>query len=209
MAKLRHALPILLALTATTGLAAGKKSPPKVLNGPEIVSEDDYPSPALRNQEQGTVTIRLDVDERGAVRGCAVTRSSGSASLDETTCRLYRERARFTPAHDRHGRAVADVWNGPPITWRIADEVTDPAVGAATGNWLQCLYNAASPLFAGPLTREEIAEKAYQACASEEGKMRAVMAKPDRPLFTSEEARRQFRPVVLKMIDDARGGVRL
>jgi TonB family protein len=208
MAKLRHALPILLVFTATTGFAAGKQSPPKILNGREIISEDDYPAPALRNEEQGTVHIRLDVDETGAVRGCAVTRSSGSASLDETTCRLFQERAHFRPARDRRGRSVAGIWNGPPITWRIEEGTTEP--DEATGTWLRCLYVAASPLFPGPLTREEIADKAFAACSAEEDKMRAATAKPDaRPSGKPEDVRRVFRPALLQLIDDGRGGIRL
>jgi TonB family protein len=207
MPKLRHALLILLVFTATTGLAAGKKTPPKILNGSELISEDDYPAPALRNQEQGTVYIRLDVAETGSVRGCAVTRSSGSASLDETTCRLFQERAHFRPAHDKRGRAVAGIWNGPPVTWRIADDATEP--DEATGNWLRCLYAAASPLFPGPLTREEIADKAFAACSAEELKLGAARAPDARPSKKPEDARRVFRPALLQLIDNGRGGIRL
>jgi TonB family protein len=42
------------------------------------------------------------------VTSCTVTSSSGSASLDAATCRIMTERARFIPARDRRGRAVAD-----------------------------------------------------------------------------------------------------
>lgn len=205
--KLQLGLVLLLAAGSAPAAAAGRASPPKILNGTEILTEDDYPKAALRKEEQGTVVIALDVDATGTPRGCAVTRSSGSASLDQGTCQLFKERARFSPARDRRGRAVAGTWHGKPVTWRIS--AADPAGDAATGTWLQCLYDAARPLFAGPLTREEVADKAYAACAAEEEGMRRLLKDPGTMSFDPNDARREFRPILLKMIDDGRGGVRL
>ena len=37
-----------------------------------------------------------------------MTSSSGSAALDQATCRIMRSRARFTPAHDDHGQPTSD-----------------------------------------------------------------------------------------------------
>src|SRR5688572_26778448 len=71
------------------------------------ISWVDYPPEALRNSETGTVGFRLDADATGAVTACTVTSSSGSTLLDTTTCRLMRERARFEPARDKAGQAVA------------------------------------------------------------------------------------------------------
>jgi protein TonB len=84
-----------------------------------LISSDDYPNAALRNEEQGVVTVALDIDPKGNVSACTVTGSSGSDSLDTTTCRLMIERAHFTPAHDRRGRPVRDTYSQ-TITWRIA-----------------------------------------------------------------------------------------
>src|SRR6185437_10936038 len=71
-------------------------------------SDSDYPAEAIRRREQGVAAYVLDVDATGQVSACQITGSSGSAILDEATCRILRERARFTPARDRRGRAVPD-----------------------------------------------------------------------------------------------------
>ena len=77
-------------------------------NLPGLFSTSDYPAAALRADQQGTVAIDAAVDPTGRVTACAVTTSSGSVSLDVTTCSIIQRRARFTPAQDGAGRAVAD-----------------------------------------------------------------------------------------------------
>jgi protein TonB len=72
------------------------------------VSDEDYPSNAIRNGEQGTTRFRLTVGPDGKVKDCSVTNSSGSSALDSTTCRLMKQRARFTPAMDSNGRPAGD-----------------------------------------------------------------------------------------------------
>lgn len=74
---------------------------------PQLVSAADYPASALAARERGRVGFRLDVGPHGRVTACAITRSSGSAALDSTTCRLLRARARFAPAIASDGRPVA------------------------------------------------------------------------------------------------------
>ena len=73
-----------------------------------LFSDEDYPAAALAAREQGSSSFTLDVGANGRVAGCTITRSSGSAALDSTTCRLLRSRARFTPAVDASGATVAD-----------------------------------------------------------------------------------------------------
>jgi len=72
------------------------------------ISDADYPAAAIRAGEQGTVRFRLWIGPNGLVSDCRIEASSGSASLDEATCRIMRARARFTPAHDANGKAVED-----------------------------------------------------------------------------------------------------
>ena len=76
---------------------------------PGFFSSDDYPTAALRNEETGTVSFSLAIDRDGRVTRCTVTKSSGSAALDATTCGIIERRARFSPARDERGNAVADV----------------------------------------------------------------------------------------------------
>jgi protein TonB len=72
------------------------------------VSDDDYPSSAIRNEEQGTTRFRLGVGSNGQVTECSVIGSSGSSALDSATCRLMKQRARFTPARNSSGDATSD-----------------------------------------------------------------------------------------------------
>ena len=53
--------------------------------------------------------MRFTVATDGRAGGCAVMRSSGSADLDSTTCRLIERRFRFTPARVAGGRAVPEL----------------------------------------------------------------------------------------------------
>lgn len=87
---------------------------------PAFLTDDDYPEEAIRNEEQGTVAIRLEIRATGAINSCSVTESSGSKLLDETTCRIMSERARFIPARDGRGRAVADSFTS-RIVWRLPE----------------------------------------------------------------------------------------
>jgi protein TonB len=82
------------------------------------VSDADYPSEAIRREEQGTTRFRLAVGPDGRVQDCRITASSGSTALDSATCRLMKSRARFTPAHDTSGNAVVDTVSN-AITWRL------------------------------------------------------------------------------------------
>jgi protein TonB len=68
----------------------------------------DYPPAARRAGAEGTVHVRFTVDIDGRVGGCTVTRSSGHAALDTTTCRLIEQRFRYRPARDSQGRAVPE-----------------------------------------------------------------------------------------------------
>ncbi|HEX8625278.1 MAG TPA: TonB family protein [Allosphingosinicella sp.] len=72
------------------------------------VSDEDYPSNAARNEEQGTTRFRLAVGPDGKVKDCTVTSSSGSSALDATTCRLMKQRAKFTPARNNRGELTSD-----------------------------------------------------------------------------------------------------
>lgn len=72
------------------------------------VSDEDYPNSAVRNEEQGTTRFRLAVGADGRVAECTVTGSSGSSALDSATCRLMKQRARFTPARNSSGDPTTD-----------------------------------------------------------------------------------------------------
>ena len=74
------------------------------------ITNDDYPSSALRAAEQGVVGISLDVSAAGRVTACRVSAPSGSAALDRATCTLYSRNARFAPARDDAGAVIGSTY---------------------------------------------------------------------------------------------------
>ena len=99
-------------LLATAMAAAAAAQPvPKPIGPPSAwVRAADYPPAAILAGEEGIVGFRLGVDEQGRTVACTITQSSGSALLDGTTCRLMTLRARFQPAKDAEGKAVASAF---------------------------------------------------------------------------------------------------
>jgi len=84
-------------------------------------SADDYPAAALRGEDQGTTGFSLTIGTSGRVEACTVTSSSGSAALDQATCRILRSRARYTPARDQNGNPTSGRDSG-RVTWRLPSE---------------------------------------------------------------------------------------
>lgn len=79
----------------------GEGSPARLVAG--TIRDRDYPRAARRDRIQGVVTVRFTVGTDGRVSDCVVARSSGSALLDESTCRLIEARFRYAPARDAAG----------------------------------------------------------------------------------------------------------
>jgi protein TonB len=84
-----------------------------------VISEDDYPDASRRAEEQGVTRVSYTIDETGKVTSCNVTQSSGSARLDEATCKIIMRRFRFNPAM-RDGKPVPDT-KTQPVRWQLRD----------------------------------------------------------------------------------------
>ncbi|HEV7658207.1 MAG TPA: energy transducer TonB [Allosphingosinicella sp.] len=99
---------------------AGAVAPPRRAraNLSAYFSSDDYPAAALRGNEQGTTGFSLIIGPNGRVTECAITSSSGHASLDQATCRILRSRARYTPARGPDGNPGSGTDSG-RVTWRL------------------------------------------------------------------------------------------
>jgi TonB family protein len=69
----------------------------------------DYPSAALRNGWEGTVSYQASIDAEGAVLNCQITESSGYPLLDRSTCQ-YVMRWHFLPATDAKGTKISGIW---------------------------------------------------------------------------------------------------
>jgi TonB family protein len=90
---------------ATPGAAATPAfEPPVVINAESPVS---YPTDLYQQQVEGTVVLRLHIDENGTLApdSTRVAESSGYAGLDSAALRAVPE-MRFAPAR-RGGQAVA------------------------------------------------------------------------------------------------------
>lgn len=90
-------------------------APPSLARGPSPRNlnrwagriQGDYPSRALRAEEQGVVRMRIGIDANGRVSSCTVTGSSGSSTLDEAACRGMQRYARYNPALNAAGNEVS------------------------------------------------------------------------------------------------------
>jgi TonB family protein len=104
--------------TPSPAVATGAEPARAKANLGSLITDDDYPAASIRNHEEGVVGFRLSVGADGRVTDCAITSTSGFPTLDETTCRILRARARFTPARGSNGNAVADTVSA-RIVWRM------------------------------------------------------------------------------------------
>lgn len=88
------------------------------------IPQSAYPPAAKASAEEGRVAFTLDVDERGGVIDCKVTKTSESPLLDETTCNLMMANGRFTPPKDKKGKPIPSKWSS-AVTWKL--ETPPPA----------------------------------------------------------------------------------
>ena len=90
-----------------SGTGGGMTSPARRLSG-SISGATDYPPAARRAGIEGSLSVRFTVRADGSVSGCRVLRSTASAELDATTCRLIERRFRYEPATDASGKPVPE-----------------------------------------------------------------------------------------------------
>ncbi|HEV7342310.1 MAG TPA: TonB family protein [Sphingopyxis sp.] len=81
------------------------------------IQDRDYPAAARRARIGGEVEVRFTIEPTGRVAGCRVSRSSGDAGLDATTCRLIEERFRFKPATNAAGAPIASTYGWRQSWW--------------------------------------------------------------------------------------------
>jgi protein TonB len=92
------------------------------------INENDYPREAIRAHQSGKVQMRFTVGTNGRVSDCTITKSSGSPSLDATTCRLILQRFRYEPSRDAQGRPYADTVDG-EHEWHVGGRTADDPEG--------------------------------------------------------------------------------
>lgn len=74
------------------------------------VRDSDYPHMSLRKREQGLVNFRLLVDAEGKPTVCRIQTGTRTPELRALTCDLIMKRAKFKPARDQNGTAVASYY---------------------------------------------------------------------------------------------------
>ena len=94
------------------------KGPSPKGNPGNWANSNDYPSRALREEQEGVTRFRVSVGSDGRVASCDITGSSGSSELDSATCSLITRRGRFTPANDGEGQPVSGSWSS-SVRWQI------------------------------------------------------------------------------------------
>lgn len=91
-------------------------------NGPVgWLTTNDYPTRALMRGWEGDMSYALDIDASGRVTECRVLASTGHSILDREACKVIERRARFEPATDATGSAVAGRYTG-RVTWMIPED---------------------------------------------------------------------------------------
>jgi len=83
----------------------------------DLFSSDDYPEQALSEEDSGSASVLLLVDDKGKVADCLLRHTSGNASLDAQTCIAFRNRARFKPALDAAGKPMRSVYHQ-AVSWK-------------------------------------------------------------------------------------------
>lgn len=81
-----------------------------------LIKTSDYPPDLLRKGIGGIVGFRMRIDADGSVGECAVLESSGNKLLDQHTCSIIKQRARFTPAIRHDGTPMRSFTYG-KISW--------------------------------------------------------------------------------------------
>jgi len=104
----------------SAGMSKNKAEPAKPIGNPgDWFPQNSYPADAKRKGEQGRVSVRLMLDNTGTPVACEVMGSSGSAALDAVTCELAMANARFRPATDARGEAIAAPYTLPGVRWEL------------------------------------------------------------------------------------------
>ena len=103
--------------TGAGGSGSGTGGGTKAVWQSGTIRDRDYPRSASRARVGGDVEVRFTIQPSGRVTGCLVTRSSGDAALDQTTCRLIEDRFRFKPATNAAGDAVASTYGWRQSWW--------------------------------------------------------------------------------------------
>ncbi len=113
-------LPPLDSLGGSTGptFTPGRATPHNDPGG--WVTTSDYRTSWINRESTETARFDLAIEPSGRVASCRITQSTRHDALDQATCRLIAQRARFEPATDGTGKSVAGTYSS-SIHWILPD----------------------------------------------------------------------------------------
>jgi len=115
-----RAVGMAVALAMTPASASAQASPVTLSRAPSV-SENDYPERAIRAEVQGSVAVVIAVDATGAATGCTpVEIDALRFGLEDATCRVWTERARFSPARNASGVAIPGTYRA-ELNWVLEE----------------------------------------------------------------------------------------
>lgn len=167
---------------------------------PSLISYQDYPQQALRNNEQGDVRFRLDIEPDGRVSGCTILASSRSSALDSTTCRIMRSRARFTTNTSGQARSYETT-----VAWRLGQgRNPTPRLNAMTEVWIACVGGEAAKRTITAIPAGEITAAARSACEAVEPLLTAERIRAGVPESAIEALNKQLETNIVAKVNAVR-----
>lgn len=82
-----------------------------------LFSSSKYWTVESHTGKTNEVTVSLLVDKAGSVRDCSVVTGTGSPALDAQSCQVFLRAAKFAPARNAKGEAVASLLHQ-TVNWR-------------------------------------------------------------------------------------------
>lgn len=89
-----------------------RATPPRPTNLRRVVThvQRHYPERAVRRGENADLNIRVMVDEKGKVVSCHITDMTLAENFDDFACDVFNDIAKFEPARDTSGKAIASYY---------------------------------------------------------------------------------------------------
>ena len=100
---------------------------PRMINQSEVFAPANYPFFAKAREDEGLVRFVVTVDASGIARDCIIVEEAEAETLNQPTCDLIMAEARFEPARDRRGRAIAASFSR-PVRWVLEDRKPLPVI---------------------------------------------------------------------------------
>lgn len=79
-------------------------------NPKQWIKSEDYPPDMLFAGQPALVQFRLSIDAQGKVTDCHIQKTTRRKEFDNAVCRNLKRKARFSPALDKDGNAIASYW---------------------------------------------------------------------------------------------------